>query len=35
MFITHTIRGTLENENSKRTRTSLEIVCNEKEAQWM
>jgi hypothetical protein len=21
--------------NSKQTRTSLEIICNEKEAQWM
>ncbi len=35
MFTTHTIKQTLENENSKRTRTSSQIVCNEKEAQWM
>ncbi len=35
MFVTHIVRWMLENENSKRIRTSLETVCNERKAQWM
>ncbi len=35
MFTIDIVKRTLENENSKWTKTSLEIVCDEKKAQWM